>query len=227
VTPYHLRTVKRLLAFALLLAIAGTGAGTALADHFDPQKRIRAADQAKARAMLVRKSDLGPGAVAEPRNTPDTHLTCEGLDESDLTITGEAESPTWTQGVGFVASAANVYATVADANASWTRGARGAGTRCLRDQLADEFATQGVALESLRKVAFPRVSERTVAYRITLSGTVQGTTVRVVVDLVILKHSRAQAALYFGSAFVPAAKADEVALARVVARRMAGAMKPR
>jgi hypothetical protein len=222
-----MKVVQRLLAVALLLLLAGIGTGTALADHLDPKKGIRAADQAKARAMLIRKSDLGPGAVAQQRSTPETHLTCNGLDESDLTLTGEAESPTWIRGAGFVASAANVYRTVSDANASWTRGTRGAGTRCLRDELADEFATQGVALESLRKVAFPRIAERTVAYRVTLSGDVQGTIVRVVVDLVVLKHSRAQAALYFGSAFAPPAKADEVALARVAARRMASAMKSR
>jgi len=226
VSPYH-EIVKRLLAVALLLLVAGIGTGTALADHLDPKKRIRAGDKAKARAMLLRKSDLGPGVIAQPRSTPNTHLTCNGLDESDLTVTGEAESPTWIQGAGFVVSAANVYATVTDANASWARGTRGAGTRCLRDELADEFATQGVALESLRKVAFPRVAERTVAYRVTLSGNVQGTTVRVVIDLVVLKHSRSQAALYFGSAFAPPAKADEVALARVAARRMAAAMKSR
>jgi hypothetical protein len=220
-----MRRMQRLLAVALLLLLAGST--VAFAHHLDPKKQIRPADQAKARAMLVRKSDLGPGVTPQPTNTPDTHLTCEGLDESDLTVTGEAESPTWAHGVGFVASAVNVYATVADANASWARGTRGAGTRCLRDQLADEFATQGVALESLRKVAFPRLAERTVAYRVTLSGTVQGTTVRVVIDLVILKHSRAQAALYFGSAFAPAAKADEVALARITARRMAAAFKSR
>jgi len=220
-----MKTVQRLLAVSVLLLLACTG--TALADHLDPEKRLRPADQAKARAMLLRKSDLGPGFIAQPTNTPDTHLTCAGLDESDLTITGEAKSPTWSQNIGFVASAVNVYANVADANASWARGTRGAGIRCLRDQLADEFATQGVALESLRKVAFPRVAERTIAYRVTLSGTVQSTTVRIVVDLVILKHSRAQAALYFGSAFAPAAKADEVALARVTARRMATAFKPR
>lgn len=220
-----MRSVQRLLAVALLLLLAGSTA--ALADHLDPKKRIRAADQAKARAMLLRKSDLGPGFIAQQTNTPDTHLTCEGLDESDLTVTGEAESPTWTQGVGFVVSAVNVYATVTDANASWARGTRGTGTRCLRDQLADEFATQGVALESLRKVAFPRVAERTVAYRVTLSGTVQSTTVRVIIDLVILKHSRGQAALYFGSAFAPPARADEVALARVTARRMSTALKSR
>jgi hypothetical protein len=220
-----MRTVQRLLAVALLLLLAGST--TALADHLDPEKRIRPADQAKARTMLLRKSDLGPGFIAQPTNTPDTHLTCEGLDESDLTVTGEAESPTWSQGIGFVASAVNIYANVSDANASWARGTRGVGTRCLRDQLADEFATQGVTLESLRKIAFPRLAERTVAYRVTLSGTVQTTTVRVVIDLVILKHSRAQAALYFGSAFAPAGKADEVALARVTARRMAAAFKSR
>jgi hypothetical protein len=220
-----MRIVLRVLAVALLLLLAASG--TALADHLDPKKRIRAADQDKARAMLLRKSDLGPGVLAQQTNTPDSHLTCKGLDESDLTVTGEAESPTWTQGAGFVVSAVNLYATVTDSRASWARGSRGAGTRCLRDQLASEFATQGVALESLRKVAFPRVAQRTVAYRVTLSGNVQGVTIRVVIDLVVLMHARAQAALYFGSAFAAPAKADEVALARITARRMATALKSR
>ncbi len=215
--------VQRLLAVAALLLLAG--AGSARADHLDPKKQIRPADQAKAQAMLLRQSDLGPGATAQPRSEADPHLTCEGVDESDLTLTGRAESPTWAQGFGFVASAANVYATVADANASWARGTRSAGTRCLRDELAKEFAAQGVTLESFRKAAFPRIAERTAAYRLTLSGTTQGTTVRLVVDVVVLKHSRAQSALYFGSAFAPPVKADEVAVARIAARRMARVMK--
>jgi hypothetical protein len=71
------------------------------------------------------------------------------------------------------------------------------------------------------------VAQRTLAYRVTLSGNAQGVTVRVVIDLVVLMHSRAQAALYFGSAFAPPARAEEVALARITARRMATALKSR
>ncbi len=218
-----MRSMRRLLAFGLLLALLPVG--TALANHLDPQKRIRPADQARARAMLLKKADLGPAYRAERSNSPDTEVDCAGLDESDLTVTGEAESPTFTLGVSFLSSSAQVYESFADANASWRRGTGTAGTRCITATLRREFAKQSIRLQSLRKIAFPRVSQRTAAYRVALLASVQGQEVPVYVDLVILMHSRAQAALYFGSGLATTARAEELRLARVVAGHMAKAMR--
>jgi len=70
-------------------------------------------------------------------------------------------------------------------------------------------------------VAFPRLAQRTAAYRLVAGS--QG--VRVYVDVVVLQQSRAQAALLLGSALTPLAKAEEVRLATAIADRMKTAMR--
>ena len=69
------------------------------------------------------------------------------------------------------------------------------------------------------------MSQQTVAYRIALSASVQGQEVPLYVDLVVLMQSRAHVALYFGSGLAPAARAEELRLARLAAGRMAKAMR--
>jgi hypothetical protein len=207
---------------ACLLALVVTG--SALADHLDPQERIRAADQARAKAMLLRQSDL-PGFQRQPSSGSDPHLTCPALDESDLTVTGDAEAPNWALSVVYVTSSTTVYATQADAATSWSRGTSGAGTRCLRQELGREFARQGARVVSLRRVSFPVVAQRSAAYRLTLEGSAQGQTVRAFVDFVLLRHGRALAGLVMGSALVPPDRSAEVRLARTLAWRMAKAMR--
>jgi hypothetical protein len=208
--------------FALVLSLVL--AGSALADHLDPEKRIRAADQARAKAMLLRQSDL-PGFQRQPSSGADPHLTCLGLDESDLTVTGDAEAPSWALSVVLVTSASTVYATRADAATSWRRGTSLAGTQCLREELGREFASQGARVVSLRRVSFPTLAQRSAAYRITLAGKAQGQTITGFVDFVVLMHGRAVTGLVVGSALVQPDRAAEVQLARTLAVRMAKAMR--
>jgi hypothetical protein len=218
-----MRVMRRPAILVALVALVATG--TAAANHLDPQKRIRPADQKRAKAMLVRKADVGRGFTVLQTSGADAHLTCPALDESDLTITGEAESPQLTGGIMFVASASQVYESVGDANTSWRRGTRSAGTACLREELRNEFARQSGRLQSFQEIAFPRVAQRTAAYRVVVVGESQGVTVRVVIDLVVLMHSRAQVVLYVGSALTAPTKTEEVRLARTIAKRMAAAMR--
>jgi hypothetical protein len=215
--------MRRLLAVAVLLSLVATG--TALANHLEPRKNIRPADQARARAMLLKKADLGLGYRAQPPSGQDVEVDCAAVDESDLTLTGEAESPTFTLAIVFISSLSAVYESAADANASWKRETSPAGTKCLRGTLRREFAKGGLRLVSLRPLSFPRVAQKTVAYRIVLAGQAQGVTVRAFVDFVVLMHSRAQAALLIGSAVSPVDKPEEVRLAGLVAGRMEKAMR--
>jgi len=219
------RLSKSCLLAGLIAAALVVGASAALAAHGDAQKKLTPADSARARSMLLRKADLGPGFKASTGSSDDPHLYCKALDESDLTLTGDAESPDFERGLVFVSSTAQVYESVADANASWKRGTSAAGERCARELLRGEFAKDAIRLVSMRRVAFPRVSQRTVAYRVQLTSDAQGTTVKVVMDVVVLMRSRAQAALLLGSAFVPVPRADEVRLARLVASRMTKATR--
>ena len=211
--------MRHLLPLTLLLALAGAGA--ALATHGDPQREIVPADQARAKAMLLRKTDLGPGFKAAKATSDDEDSYCQALDESDLTLTGEAESPNLERGVAFVGALAQVYETRADANSSWRRGTSAAGEKCARDEFRKRFATDGIRLVSFRRVSFPRLAERGVAYR--MIATSQG--VRVYFDIVVLQKSRAQAALLFGSALTAVPRSDQIRLAAVIAARMTTAMR--
>ena len=212
------------LVVVLALAFALVGSGAALAARGDPQEKINPADQARARAMLLRKADLGLSFQAQPSGGANSNLECPALDESDLTLTGKAESSTFTGSFTFASSEAQIYESVADANASWRRGTSAAGTACLRDGLRREFAKEGLKLVSLRKIAFPRIAQKSAAYRIALAGQSQSVTVRVILDVIVLMHLRAQVGVFIGS-LVPPNKDDELRLGRLTAGRMAKAMR--
>jgi hypothetical protein len=70
-------------------------------------------------------------------------------------------------------------------------------------------------------VRFPRLAEKSVAYRLVISS--QG--IRAFLDLVALKQGRAQVSLLFTSGLTPVPKEEELRLARVVAGRMTKAMR--
>jgi hypothetical protein len=212
--------VRRLLTFALLLALVP--AGSAFADHYDPKRKIRQADQARAKAMLLRKSDLAPGYTARSSGGS-AHLNCSPLDESDLTLTGEAKSPMWVAGLTFVSSYANIYTSASDNNASWRRSTSAAGRRCVATEFQRLAGTSGVRLASLKELPFPSVAPRTVVYRLLFELPAQpGATLTI--DLVALSRSRAQAYFIVASAAGPPARAEELRLARIVAGRLRSAM---
>ena len=200
-------------------------AAAAGADHLDPQKRIRSADSARASAMLLRKADLGAGFEIERTSGLEPHLTCGALDESDLVLTGRAQSPYWSRDYQIVGSTSAVYRTAADATASWKRGTSTRGSNCLRDAFRREFERQGESVRvAVRRLPFPRIAAASAAYRLTVSGTAaSGPAVHL--DFVVLRLGRAQAGLVFAGVVIPPARASEVALARVVASRMARAMR--
>ncbi len=210
--------VRRLLALAGAAALVASSA--ALADRGDPQERFTAADQARARAMLLRLADIGPTFRATPPTQADIDFYCRALDESDLTITGKAESPRFTGTNVFATSTAYIYESVADANASWRRGTSAAGQRCLRDGLRRELRGTVGQLRSFTKVAFPRLGHRSVLYR--ARAIQQG--LPIYLDLLAIQHGRAQAAVILGSGAIAPPRDIELALVRLVARRMAKAM---
>jgi hypothetical protein len=211
--------VTRLVAAALLLALLVSG--TAFAARGDPQRQIRPADQARAKAMLLRKADL-PRDFKASASSPGADFYCKALDESDLTLTGDANSPDFGKPPFFsVSSAAQVYESVADANASWRRGTSAAGLRCVRRVFAQELAKQGGTLRSFKRIAFPKVARRSVAFRIEARS--QG--VSVFFDFPVMQHTRAHVSLVLISALAPVPRAEQVRLARVLAGRTAKAMR--
>lgn len=208
------------------LSVALVVTGVAAADHLDPQERIRAADQKRAGAMLLRKGDLARGYEAERTSGLDPHLTCPALDESDRVLTGKATSPYWARDYQIVGSSSAVYGTAADSRASWLRGTSRAGMSCLRGAFRAEFARQGEAARiSIRAIPFAGIGTAAKAYRLAISGVTPGQPPLLFIDVVLLMRGRAQAGLLFAGIVVPPARTTEVALARVVTRRMQTAMR--
>lgn len=212
--------------FAPLVASAADG---------EPRKALTKDGQATARSVLLRRADLGSGFAPVARQK-DQHLPkgarCGPLDESDLTVTGDAASPDFrfAKDAVFVTvgSTAQVYRTLREANASWGRGTAAQTTRCLGDIVRLSAAPgEKIAVVSAKRIPFPALSPKAVAYRLVLDVTLRGTQhVRAFVDAVILQHGRVQTGLLFTSVGQPVRDVDRVALAKVVAARMAKAASP-
>lgn len=214
--------MRGFISVALALGLLATVSGSALALRGDPQKRMIRADQARARAMLLRRSDLGASFKPKPPNKG-SGTYCPSDDESDLTLTGGADSPEWThsQPVFWVSSGSRVYESVADARRSWKRLTRQATQRCL----ADSFHRNLSATISFHRRSFPRVAQQTFEYRLSDLVRVQGGEIGIYIDLVLLRESRAIAILGFGSSRHPPTRAYEERVAGVVGNRMQKAMQ--
>ena len=171
--------------------------------------------------MLVKAADMNAAFTAiPPANNPNTPY-CAALDESDLTVTGQANSPSFTSTTEFVSSRAYVYESLADASASWSRGTSAKGKSCLRDAMRAELRSTTVRLVSFKRISFPKVASRSLAYRVVASR--DG--VRLYLDLIALQQGRAQVSVVYGTVLTAPPAAEERRVARLVAGRMAKAMR--
>jgi hypothetical protein len=220
-----MRRLARVVFAVVLVALAATGA--AFAGRGDPKRAITRADQARAKAMLLRKSDLAAGFTAS-RRSKDEDFYCAGLDESDLTLTGDAESPDYTlQAAGrifSIASQAQLYRSSSQSLASWRLGTSSAGERCAARQLASVIAGSGGSFRSLKRIPFPKVAPLTVAYRVTAELAAGQQKVPAYMDVVVLQRGRAQVAFVVFSVGAPLVRSETLAFARLTAVRMKKAM---
>ena len=213
-----MRPLRRLLACFVLLALVASG--TAVAGRGDPKKNFNPADQARAKAMLVRVSDV-PGSTGTKSSQSDDDFYCKALDESALTLTGEAESQNISRGLLFVSGLSQVYESRRDADIAWRQGMSAAGISCVREGFRREVSSPNSKFVSFRKIPFPRLAERTAAFRV--AATTQG--VPFVIDVVVLMQSRAQVAGVSGIVGSTPPRAEVERLGRIVASRMKTAMR--
>lgn len=216
---------------ALLAAAVAVGASG------DPKRAITKADQARAQAMLLTRSDLGSGWRASGTTGSRgaaIDLRCPGYqpDESDLTLTGEATSRDFQLATGgtfsFVSSIASVYATAPQAKASWTRVVTPGLVRCfvrlLEKEVEAQQQAQGIPpalrITSSGRIGFPAVARRTSAYRISGVITQGQLTITMHLDIVLLGGGRANGGFVAASVLKPFPRATEVRLARIAAARM-------
>ena len=181
----------RSLVVAALLA--GMLAGIAAArDPWDPHTRIRAADQAKAAATVLRRDDLGAGWTGGARTPTSLKApTCPAQrpNDGDLTLTGHAES-IFSNGNGGVQvdSDVEVFPNSKQARARFVRFLQPKLATCLRYDLQKSFGGAKVTILKLQRLKLAKVADRVAAFRLPL--VYQG--VAVDSDFLLLGRGRSQ-----------------------------------
>ena len=184
---------RRLLAARAALVLAGA----ALADPLDPKVAYNAADQARAKATLLRKSDLG-GAWADRSTREPSSLKapiCPQLrpDFSKLTITGHAES-VFDNGNGGVqiVSDVEVWKTVAQADRHMDALLKPALARCIRYSFLKSPGGSKLLLFPVKEQKLAKLGDVSVGYRAPVGYKIGGKTLLVTSDFLFLRKGRTE-----------------------------------
>jgi hypothetical protein len=215
--------VRRLVVVVVLAAAVAVPA--ALASNGEPQKRLTKADQARARAIVLRRSDFPADWVAKPNtNTSQDDPRCSTYnpDQSDLVETGDVDSPDFTRADGsFVSSSVGIFKTAAMAKKGYARVARPELASCFGELFKKGAAPAKVRLLQVGALPFRRLGDRSNAYRLTANVTLQGTTIPVGIDIVTFNRGRVDAAIIVLGIRGPLPAAFEQSLAGKLAARAA------
>ena len=175
----------------------------AAASSFDDSKEqihLNARDNAAARAVALRKADLG-GVPGWSGGTKKPDLSSSGPrcanfhpKHSDIVLTGAAESEFQNAGI-YIDDEVQVLAAAPMVKLDWQRSVRARGLLpCLRTYLA-KSAPANAKVRSIEKLAFPRVAPYTAAFRLVLDVTAGGNTASMLVDLVLVGRGRTEVTL--------------------------------
>jgi hypothetical protein len=156
---------KFLLGAALIGLISTSAALAAL--HDAPTVKLTSADQAKARAALLRRSDFGAGWLGGTTKTsPLSPPNCPGFDpkESDLTVTGHADARYTFSGAVVVEldQDVQVLRSEQDVHTDFARSISPGLAKCLSYQLGKLEKVVGV---HVTRVPFPSVGSVSAVYR--------------------------------------------------------------
>ncbi len=220
-------TIRAMLWKLIVAALAAAVlAGAALAG--DPVQKHTPADMARAKSIGFQRADFPVGWTSKP-STPSKSAdsTCKSFDpdESDLVETGKVDSPEFTGPDGYsqVFSTVGIFKTVTQARASWSRVVRPAMLECF-SQLITQSAPAGSTISALAKgtLAFPKVGQRSAAYRLVIGVAPEGAaaSVKLYLDLVLLGADRANVATIMFSLGQPYPAVFEQKLARAIAHRL-------
>jgi hypothetical protein len=205
------------LAIALVVV-----AGAAASGPGKQKIELNAADQARARAVVLRRSDLGAGWTGG-RVKPDltSQVSCASYHPkvSDLVVTGVAASQFRGTGIALV-NEVEIFRTAAMVDRDWRRSIVPAAVPCLRATLTKGLGAQAKVL-SFGRIPFPKVGTHSAAFRGVVAVSALGQTVRVLLDIVLVGKGRTEISF---DASAPAAAARVVSsaerrLARMLAAR--------
>ena len=183
------------------LALAGPAAGAR--DPKLPQLKTSKADVTTAKAIGLVRSDFATGWKAAPKQSDQPPCSAEP-DESELVKTAGID-PTfvWKDGLTEVGSEVDVFRNAAQAQLDWRLSTLKLMQACLLESARRQFgAGVKVALRSAVALPAPKLGERSLHYRITL--TVSGkSAVPIVAELVGVGVGRISVVLHAFSLATP------------------------
>ena len=183
--------------------------------------RFNAADQAAAKAVLVKANDLGTGwqgGAKKPDLTPDADCTFK---RSDLVLTGAAKSEFKTQGAS-ITTESNILQTPAMVAAEWRRSFGSSTYMACARKVVMNSNNASTKFVSFKKVAFPKVAPYSTRYRMVADYANAGNSVRMLVDVVVLGRGRTEISLIVTTPYADRAGADVVErkLAKLLVNRI-------
>jgi len=216
--------MTRRIVFALASAMVALTIAAAVSAGGGEQIRFNAADQAAARAVVIRRADLGSSGWQGGRVKSDLSggPMCPNYHPkvSDLVITGAAKADFRRSGFEF-ASQVQVLKTRRMVALDWRRSVLAPGVvSCLRRTLANGLGSTAKVI-SFAKLPFPHLSTYSALFRGVISVQAQGQTVRVLTDIVLVGRSRTEINLTIAG---PAAAKSGISAAE---RRLARALLAR
>ena len=213
------------IAWAVALALAT--ASVALAGNGNREKiRFNAADQAAARAGVLRRSDLASGGgwkggARKPDLSPADSCPNYHPKQSDLVLTGAAATR-FSAGTLVFDSEAQVLRSARMVRLDWQRSVLAPGLLpCLRSMAAKSSPVNATVL-SIEKLAFPRVATYTAAFRLVTDVRSSNGKLRILVDIALVGRGRTEIMLTTSAPYnarVPV-KAAEIRLARILVGRI-------
>jgi hypothetical protein len=211
---------RRSLLVSLAVLCALTFAGAALAEKWPVQ--YNAADQAAARAAVLKKSDLGTagwtGGARKPDFSPSECTTYQPK-VSDLLVTGAAASAWSYAGALVFHSETWVLKTAAMVKLDWQRTvAHPSFLPCAREEFGSE---PNWKLVSVKRIGLPALAPLARRYRLVVDYTREGETVRLLVDLILIGKGRTEISLLTTAPYADRkpVEAAEVRLARALVAR--------
>jgi hypothetical protein len=214
----------RSVVFVVAAGVALVAAGAVLAQSSDKEKIARtAAGNARAATEVLHRGDFGKGWSGGPTkpvlNSPEP---CSYRPkQSDLVVVGAAETA-WGKPGSEIDSEAQVLRTAAMVRRDWQRTVLAPQVlACLRQGLEKVIGSSG-KVTSIRRVAFPHVATRTMAFRFLAKINSGDRLVPFESDIVALGAGRNELSLVLSAAGAGRAplRADTLRLARVLAHRM-------
>ena len=222
--------VRRAALVAAAIAIGGSfwAVGTAYSAPGDPKTDFNASDQAYARTLVLRQSDLPRVSwIAKPTDFSQPNPPCivEHYSESTLTLTGRA-GRTYTQQRGptlsVIESDAGVFRSASQATADYTTLSKPGLARCFASSLTDNLLPGVTAsVQKVQQLTFAGLPAPAHGFLIAVRyHSSQRGDIVVTAVVVTIRHGRAATILSFVRTGTPWPRTLENALVSLAAHRM-------